>query len=84
MPSPKTDPAFEPAFEFLSNSELKYSGRELHFEKRCPETVVHKVRALTISTRKCTKSADSQANSRLKGSETLEVGPRNLFEQSTR
>lgn len=65
-PAPKTDPAFESVFEFLSNSELKYSGWELHFEKQFPETVVHKVRALTNSTRKFTKNADSQANSRLK------------------
>ena len=82
---PKTDPAFEFAFEFISNSELKYSGQELHFEKQRPETVVHKVRTPTnSSTRKFTKNADSQANSRLKGSETLEAGPRNLFGQSTR
>ena len=82
---PKTDPAFEFAFEFISNSEPKYSGQELHFEKQHPETVVHKMRTPTnSSTRKFTKNADSQANSRLKGSETLEAGPRNLFGQSTR
>ena len=44
---PGLSPAFEPAFEFLSNSELKYSGQELHVEKQCPETVVHKERAAT-------------------------------------